>query len=167
MTIKQWVTSMTLKRALWILGGLAIVLGVFKAGEFVGFGRAQYSYRWGENYYRNFAGYDRGPGMMGGGFGGGMMGDENYLFGHGISGTILRVTGPTFVLQDRDGAEKVIAVSSSTSVRMFREEIQPSDLKEGLWVVVIGAPNDAGVIDARLVRVMPMAPFQNASSSVR
>ncbi len=164
MSIKQWVASMTLKRALWILGGIAIVLGVFKAGEFVGFGKAEYSYRWGASYYRGFmgprGGFDGPGGMMGGRFGG------NYLLGHGLSGTVLSVASSTFVMQDRDGAEKVVAVSSSTAVRMYHGVFPYEELSPGMFVMVIGAPNDAGVVDARLVRVMPMQlPAVSTSST--
>ncbi len=48
--------SKEFKTVLWIIGGMAIFLVVFKLGTLVGFRKANFSYRWGENYHENFAG---------------------------------------------------------------------------------------------------------------
>jgi len=139
--------SKTFRRVLWGIGIAIILLAAFKAGEFVGFRKASFSYRWGENYYRSFTG------PRGGFFG--ELGGRDFMMGHGTSGTIVKVATSTLVVQDRDNAEKVILITKNTVVNRFRDTIPASDLKENDNVVIIGSPNDAGQIEAKLIRVLP------------
>lgn len=160
MKLQQLIESVTVRRVLWAIGGIIILTGVFKAGEMVGFAKASFSYQWGESYYRSFMGPARGWfGMMGGDRRGG-----GFLAGHGVSGPILRVASSTFIIHDRDGAEKAVAITPTTLIRKYRDAVAFSDLKPGMNVAVIGAPGAGGVIEARLVRILVKFPL-NASTS--
>ncbi|MBI2640716.1 MAG: hypothetical protein HYW91_02435 [Candidatus Sungbacteria bacterium] len=129
------------------LGAFIILLVIFKAGVAVGFKKAGFSYRWGENYHRNFAG-PRGGFLKD-------LRDQDFMEAHGTFGSILKIDGLTIVISGKDGTEKTILANDNTVVRRFRDEIKLSDLKEGDYIVVIGSPNDAGQIEAKLIRVMP------------
>lgn len=146
------------KYAIRIVGALFVLLLVFKVGEYVGIRKATFSYNWGNNYYRNFMGHGRMA--IGGGFRG-----EDFLMGHGVGGPILKNSSSTLIIQDRDGAEKIVLLSENTLIKRFRDDISGSDLKPGEWVVVLGNPNEEGQIEAKLVRVLPPPPQSFSSST--
>ena len=56
MDFNKFFRSKTFKMVLLAIAALVVLLFVFKTGVFVGYRKAEYSYRWGENYHRNFAG---------------------------------------------------------------------------------------------------------------
>jgi hypothetical protein len=142
---------------LWIIGALIVLLFVFKAGESVGFRRASFSYRWGENYYRGIAGPPRG-GMMR------MMGDRGFMMSHGVAGMILQASTSTLIIRGMDGLEKTILINDKTVVARSRETLTPSDLKVDDWVLIVGAPTENGEIEAKLIRIVP-APAPASSSA--
>jgi len=74
---------------------------------------------------------------------------------HGTSGHIVAVSFPTFLVADEDNTEKVVLIKEETLIRSLRDELIPSDLKAGDYVVVIGTPNSRGYIQANLIRVLP------------
>ena len=141
----------SLKHILWILGIVIIALLIFKAGEFVGYNKAGFSYRMGEKYYRGGLMSMNGrsgftpPGFM----------DGDFLIGHGTLGTILSINGSSFVVSDDDNMEKMVVVASNTAIRRFRDSITFAQLNIGDGVIVIGDPDDSGQINAKLVRVTP------------
>lgn len=147
MNSKDFFGSKMVTKILIGTGALVVLLMVFEAGEAVGFRKATFSYRWGDNYYRNFAGQRRGRTE---GFG-----RRDFLTGSGISGTIIKAETSTLIVHDRDGVEKGIVISPQTAIRRFRDQIQVADLKEGDSVVIIGSPNANGQVEAKLIRVMP------------
>jgi len=157
MDIKQSFESKTLRFLLWAIGIVIVLLITFKAGEFVGTNKAEFSYRWGENYYRSFAGPQKGLS--------GEIRDQDFLEGHGTLGSILKISSSTLTIKDDDGTEKSITISSTTAFRSFRNEITMSDLKIDDQVAIIGSPNDAGQIDAKLIRVLPPMPLATSSQS--
>lgn len=138
-----------LQKTLRILGVVIIALLVFQAGVFVGYRKAAFSYRFGDNYYRTF-----GPEQMRNRIPG--MPPSDFLESNGASGMILKVTLPTFVLEGRDGVERVVRITDDTIIRQMRESLIPADLKEKEYVVVIGAPNDRSEIEARFIRLLPL-----------
>lgn len=142
--------SKILKFVLWGIGIAILMLLAFKGGEFVGFRKAEFSYHWGENYYRSFAG-PRGesPGDLRG---------RDFLSAHGILGSIIKIASSTLIIQDRDGTEKTVLLSDETVVRRFRDEISPSELKIDDQIAVIGSPDDTGQIEAKLIRILPRIP---------
>jgi len=138
----------------WLIIGVVIfVIAVllFGAGMFVGGMKARFSYRWAENYHQNFGGPQ-----------GGFMGDwrlmppdRGFIQGHGTFGQIIKIEDSTLVIKGRNDVEKIILIKDNTIIERLREAIKPADLKIDDYVVVIGAPNDAGQIEAKLIRVMP------------
>lgn len=119
-----------------------LALLIFQAGVFVGYHKAEFSYRWGDNYSKTFGLI---PGMMQDGFQG----------ANGTIGKIISINLPDIMLENNDKTEKNIITDDDTSVRRFRERISASDLKVGDLVVVIGSPDDKGQIRARLIRLIP------------
>lgn len=139
--------SKIFKKIIICVAGLIVLLIVFMVGTTVGFRKAGFSYRWGENYYRSFSGpRPEFPMNMTG---------RDFLMGHGASGSIIKIASSTLMVQGRDNAEKVILIDKDTEIMRFREAISINDLKVNDNVVVIGSPNDNGQIEAKLIRVMP------------
>ncbi|MFA5021239.1 MAG: hypothetical protein WC517_04245 [Patescibacteria group bacterium] len=135
------------------LAGLAVLivmLVAFKAGMSVGFQKADFSYQWGDNYHRNFAGPR-------GGFAAGF-GERDFVEAHGSIGQIIKLDGSTIVTKGPDNLEKVILIDEKTVINRFRDSIGFSGLKIDDFIVVIGEPNAAGQIEAKLIRVMPAPP---------
>lgn len=134
-----------------VIGALILILAGFKAGELVGFRKANFSYRWAENYNRNFAG-PRG-GFMNQFF------DKEYVNAHGTIGQIIKIDGDTLIIKGQNDVEKTVLISDKTAINKLRGNIKVSDLKVDDLVVVIGSPNNNGQIEAKLVRIMPpLAP---------
>lgn len=141
--------SKRFKIIVWIIAGLAVLLLVFRLGVTVGYRRASFSYRWGENYHRNFGG------PRGGFFGGFFSDKKDFIESHGTFGQIIKIDSNTIVVKGKDNVEKVVRVKDDTSITRFRDKVALSDLKIDDYVVVVGEPNDSGQIEAKLVRVMP------------
>ena len=129
--------------------GIAIVaLLIFQAGVFVGYYKAAFSYRWGDNYLSMFGGHRKGSFM-------GMGRDEDFPAAHGTIGKIIKIDLSTLVIEAQDKTERVVAINDDTIIRRFRDTIKTSDLKTDDYVVVIGSPNDKSQIEAKLIRLMP------------
>lgn len=142
--------------AVFCFAELALVLIVFRAGMAVGFGKANFSYRWGEQYHQLFGGprggwMMGGPGMMGGR---GPFGGDNFIAPHGLVGTVLRVDTSTVMIKDlRTNNEQSLLVTPNTTIRRGNENIKISDIKINDKVVVIGAPSSTGQTEVQLMRV--------------
>lgn len=119
------------------LGCLIIIALVFKIGVFVGQKKAEFSFMWGQNYHRNFG---------------------DFIDANGSFGQIIKISGPSLVVKDADGEERIVLVNNGTSIKYFRGEIKLSELKIGDNIVVIGDINKDGRIEAKLIRVMPPPP---------
>ncbi|MDO8515893.1 MAG: hypothetical protein Q7S28_01435 [bacterium] len=149
----RWGTSSRGKKfhyVFWAIGTAIVLLLTFKAGAFIGFKKASFSYRMGEKYYRGVMGPERG--MFG------AMGDRNFRSAHGVAGSIILVGSSTIEIQARDGGEQTVLITPQTAIRRFRETISAGDLKAGDTIIIIGAPNDEGEIEAKLIRVLPPMP---------
>ena len=147
MDLNKFFKSKNFTALLIAVGCAVMLLLVFKAGMYVGFRKANFSYRWGENYHRNF-----------GGPRGGFFHDFNgrdFIDAHGVAGQIIKIDGSMVVIKGRDNVEKIVSVGDSATIQRMRETIKISDLKIGDYVVVIGEPNNAGQIDAKFIRLMP------------
>ena len=150
----------------WVIIGLAslvVILLIFGAGVKVGTLKARYSYRWADNYHKNFAGPR-----------GGFLGDwqrfpaGDFIGGHGAFGEIIEINPSTsstsslqadsgqasFVIRGRENVEKVIVVNEDTVITKGRDKLE-SDFKVGDRVVIIGSPNDEGKIGAKFIRIFP------------
>ena len=122
-----------------IILGIAclIILGfVFGLGVFVGLKKADFSFKWADQYHRNF----------GGGF----------TNSNGVFGQIIKINDNSLTVKDKDNVEKIILTDSKTTIVSQRTNIKLSDLDVDDMVVVIGNPNSNGQIEAKLIRVMPV-----------
>ncbi|MFA6094448.1 MAG: hypothetical protein WC757_00995 [Candidatus Paceibacterota bacterium] len=153
--IKKGVQSKTFKWVLYSIGIFLILVIVFRAGMFVGFYQAKFLGNWNNNYSNNFIGPREGFGRMGPG---GTMDfrDDAFFNSHGVVGSVLKTASSSFIIVGNDGVEKKVIVGKETSIRKFRDEIKVSDIIVDDQVVVFGAPNSAGQIEARLIRIAPM-----------
>jgi hypothetical protein len=150
MDIDKFFQSKLFKRIILTIGILAVLLFVFWAGMFVDSKKADFSFKWGENYHRNFAGPKQG-------FFNDFMGND-FVNAHGVFGQIIKIDLSELVIEDKDNTEKIVLVKDDTIIRRFRDDVKISDLKVNDYIVVIGDPNDSGQIEAKLIRVMPPPP---------
>lgn len=148
----QLMQSRKIAIAIGALFVLALLVGTFSIGIAVGYRKARFSYAWGENYHRNFAG-PRGGFIRN--FGQEMSGGD-FVGGHGTFGQIIDLRDQQIVVRGKDTIEKVIVVTSDTDIQRFKDSIQMSDLVLDESIVVIGEPSDQGTIEAKFIRVMPM-----------
>jgi hypothetical protein len=138
----------------WVIVGVAcfiILTFVFGLGVFVGGRRANFSFKWAEEYHRNFSGPQDGF------FGNFMDMDREFSNANGSFGQIIEVNAEdgTLTIKDIGNVEKEILTSNRTSIVFQRNNLEISDLKIGDSVVIIGEPTNAGQITAELIRVMP------------
>ena len=138
------------KSSLLILVSLIVLLGVFRLGVLIGFRKANFSYRWEENYPRNFGGQlGRPPLSM-------PRGDfprEGFINPHGTTGQVLKIDGETLVIKGDDNIEKTVVATTTTIIQKFRDRIKISDIKPDDSVIIIGNPGSSGQIDAKFIRV--------------
>jgi len=137
-----------LKRVILALCGLIIILFIFGLGIFIGATKARFSYRWAENYHKNFGGPR-------GGFMGGFPGfpDRDFIEGHGTFGEIIKINDADLVIKGRDDVEKIILITKDTVIKKGKKTIKKEDLKVGNAITVIGNPDNQGRIEAELIRV--------------
>jgi hypothetical protein len=136
-----------------VVFGIAVIivfLAGFRAGTFIGFRKANFSYKWGENYHQNFGGPRAG---FFGNFGG-----EGFMDAHGVFGQIMKIDGLTLVIKGADNVEKIVLVKDDTIIRNQKETLTSSDLKTNDFITVIGGPNDSGQIEAKFIRILPASP---------
>jgi hypothetical protein len=152
--MKDLMQSQKIKSALWILGAVILLLIVFGLGMAAGYRRAVFSDRFGENYFRNFYG-----GPPGGPIAIGPMGGMPFNM-HGVAGEVIDVSSSTISVKDPDGDELSVVVATDAVIREGAQTIMVGDVKPGDMITVIGAPNAAGQIQARFIRIF------SASSSL-
>jgi hypothetical protein len=152
MDINKLFQSKVFKGAVLGIAAVLIFLVGFRVGLTVGARKADFSYHWGENYHRNFGG-PRGGFMMMKDFG-----DRDFIEANGAFGQIIKIDGPTLVIKGRNDVEKIILLKEGAVIKRFMETIKPMDLKLDDHIVVIGEPNDAGQIEAKLIRIIPPPP---------
>ncbi len=150
MEIKKILESKTFKILTWLVASLIVLLLIFKLGMLVGERKAGFTYRWSENYHRNFAGPQGGfmPGFS----------DRDFIEASGVFGQIIKIDGANLVVQGRDNVEKIVITNDQTTIERLKDTIKLTDLKVDDYIVVIGEPNDAGQIEAKFIRVMPPTP---------
>lgn len=146
--------SKNFKKILYGVGVAIAILAIFQTGMFVGYKKADFSYRWGDNYHRTFGGHLGGERMMGGKIIDSFRG-KDFTNSSGAIGRIVNISLPALTIENSDGIEKMILIADDTSIRRFRETIKADELKIGDFIVVIGAPNDNAQVEAKIVRAMP------------
>jgi len=148
---KTFIDSNKSKIITIIIGGILIALISFAAGAAVGFKKAKFSYKWGENYERNFIGPPPPPpGPMG--FFPDFSG-RDFRNAHGLAGKIISTTDNKLIIQDRDNKENTVSVTDKTIIKQGRSDLKLGDLKQNDDIIVVGNPDDNGVINADLIRV--------------
>jgi hypothetical protein len=123
---------------------LAVGFGVFQAGVFVGFHKASFLFKYGDNYYKTFGERGEMPPFR-----------DEMAGGHGTIGKIVKVNLPTIVVLGPDNIEKIIMTTASTTVHQFRELLPLDKLTADQMITVIGYPDAQGQIVAKLIRVVP------------
>ena len=139
-----------LKKIIIGLAVFVVVVLIFGAGLFVGGMKARFSYRWAENYHRNFGGPQAG-----------FFGDwrkfptppGDFIESRGTFGEIIKINDADFVVKGRGDVEKVVLVTGKTIIEEGRKMVKINELKIGDNVVIIGSPNEQGQIEAKLIRV--------------
>ena len=152
--IKKFTNSKPLKVAIITIVILAIASFVFQAGVFVGFHKASFLFKNGDNFYNV---YGKNSGMMGGR---GEMHMNNFLrdeysSAHGAVGKIVKISLPNIVVLGSDGIEKNILTDKNTIVKLFRDNSSAEKLTIDQNIAVLGSPDAQGQIVAKLIRVLP------------
>jgi hypothetical protein len=152
------------KTAAIAAGSITLALLIFGAGVSVGIHKARFSYRFGENYERNFMG-PRPEGPMGEpmGFFRDMDG-RDFRNGHGIAGSIVSISDNNIVIKDPQNKETSVSVTDKTVIKDRRNDVKITDLKQDEKIVVIGKPGDNGVINADLIRIFDNNPNNNSQN---
>ena len=158
--IKKTLQSGKVKVIIASIIGLAVVFAIFQVGVFVGFHKASFLFKGGDNFYRAFG--NRGMGI---GMGGNMMFRDEFSGGHGALGKIVKIDLPTLVVLGPDNIEKTIITDENTEVREFREISSLNKLAVDQHVTVLGSPNEQGQVVAKFIRIMPAPPAQPFSTS--
>lgn len=152
-TGRSFFQSGIFRGVLYGVGGMVILLLVFQAGVFVGFKKAMFSSQWAKNYSESF--FPRPemappfmikirPGEP-----------RGFMNSHGAFGEIIKIEGSVIAVKGQDEVEKNILISDGTVIEKDFEKLGIADLQMGDEVIIFGSPNDAGQIEAKLVRILP------------
>lgn len=171
--MQEILKSKSFKVAAIAIGSIVIALIIFTAGVNVGFHKAKFSFKFGENYERNFMGPYPGmdkPMNLNGPMG--MMREKvrdfegsDFRNPHGISGTIISISENSLVIKDKDNKENTVSVDDGTVIKLGRDDIKIGDLKTEEQIVVIGKPGDDGVVVADLIRVFDKNIIDNQNNN--
>lgn len=142
-----------------VCGIVFIFLVGFGVGMKVGFHKALFSTQWGERYEKNFL--DRPEKGM---HQDGMRGSFREKFedmrigkgmrsGHGIAGDVVSIADTSLVIKNPDNQENTIQTNDQTTITKGREVATFKDITVGSRVIVLGKPQDDGVVLARFIRV--------------
>lgn len=149
MDINNFLQSKGFKIAACCIGGFAVLLLVFGLGVFVGERKANFSFRWAEQYHRNFAG------PAGGFFQEFARPGEEFLESNGIIGEVMQINDQQIVVKGKNDTERMVNINDKTTIKYQNRNMAIADLKAGDNVVIIGSPNEDGQLEAILIRVMP------------
>jgi len=159
MDINKFLQSKNFKIAIACVAVFVALFLVFGLGVYVGIKKADFSFKWAEQYHNNFAG----PA-------GGFLQDlgragNQFMESNGVVGKIIQIGGSSITVQGRNDTERIVAITDRTTIKYQNNRIGIENLKIGDEVVIIGSPNQSGQIDAMLIRVMPPAPSANSVQS--
>lgn len=130
------------------LGIIILMLGSFAGGVKIGSHKAKFSCDWGKNYERNFMEPKNGRAGFLRGFEG-----RDFRNAHGLSGTIISIADNNIIVKDKDNKENTVAVTDKTIIKNGRDDVSLSDLKQDDQIVVMGSPDENGVVNASLIRI--------------
>jgi hypothetical protein len=170
--VKNFFTSKSYKLILWVIAELILLVIVFALGMRVGLHKAKYSYAWGANYERNFMNRPNEPmkqGMpsrnQGGPMGFFQERGGDFRNAHGLTGNIVSITGNNIVVKGSDNKENTASVNDKTMIKSGKDDIKIGDLKTDEKIVILGKPDNNGVIDAELIRVFADSTNSNTSAN--
>lgn len=147
---KKLINHDILKKIIIGLVVIVIIMLIFGIGVRLGEKKAGFSYRWAEEYHRNFAGPREG-----------FLGDwrsfprGDFINAHGVFGQIIKIEESTIIIKEGNNLERIVIVKDGTIIERLRETLKISDLKVDDFIVVIGEPNDSGQIEAKFIRLLP------------
>jgi len=147
--MNKFLKNPTSMRIVIILAIIIVAIFIFGAGISVGYHRAIFTMARQSGYGRGFND-PRSPFAP-------FFHDSDHANSHGTVGEIIKVTLPAIMVKSSHSAEQVVNISSSTIIRSMYATASTSDLVIGDRVVIIGAPNQNGSIDAAFVRILPSA----------
>ena len=145
--MSNFLESKIVRTILWMLGGLIVLVVVFGLGISVGYGRAGFASGFDQNYYRNFYGAPPGGPV-------GLVSPPMSAVTHGVVGTVIDLGTSTISVENQQGNEQSVAVSSSTDIRNGNGNVMIGDVVVGDQIAVIGEPNSEGQVDARFIRIL-------------
>ena len=156
MDFKNIAHSGALKKIVYSIAVLILLLVTFQIGEYVGFKKAAFSDRIGADYFRQISG--RGGLIFG-------VRSGDFENAHGVIGKIISMSSSTMVVEDHNGLDKTVVFSTSTDIHGVGDDLSHV-LQVGDVVVVFGsASSTSSVVDARLIRILPPPP-QEATDSL-
>jgi hypothetical protein len=85
----------------------------------------------------------------------------------GLLGDVIKTEADKITIKGADGQEKAVITNDQTKIKKQGSDIKITDIKTGDRIMVVGKPNDQGVITAKMIKVMaPKAEgqFQQESS---
>ncbi|MFZ1654827.1 MAG: DUF5666 domain-containing protein [Candidatus Moraniibacteriota bacterium] len=136
-----------------VVGVMLIAVASFAIGFSAGLHKARFSYRFGENYERNFIG-PKHPEMMESMFR--KMEGNSFRSGHGVVGEVLSIVDRTIAVRGPEGQENSIEVTDSTVYHKRGDRVNLEALSVGDRVAVLGKPSDDGTVTADLIRVFDL-----------
>lgn len=136
--------------AVIVIGIVLVAVGSFALGFSAGLHKARFSYRFGENYERNFMKAERQEvkdRIMK------KMDGKLFRSGHGVAGKILSIAEGSVIVSGPEGQENSVVTSDTTVIMKGGEKVSLADLVAGERIVVLGKPSDDGSIRADLIRI--------------
>lgn len=150
MDMKEYIRSQSFRGVLIGIGIAIIALLILQAGIFIGYRKASFAYKFGDNFYRAFD--RRAPAPFG------FPLHDEFRTSHGAAGEVVSISLPTFVVAGPDSIEKTVRVSTSTLIRKFDSELKAEEIQTGDFLVAIGDPDENSQIQAKLIRILPEPP---------
>ncbi len=149
MDIKDFLKSAYFSKATKAVAIMLVFLLTLGLGIMVGYRKAEFSYRWGENYHRVFGGPREG-----------VLGrlppppdSRDFIDAHGSSGVVIKNDSDLLIIRGRDDVEKPVLISTSTVIRKKRQTIGKDKIRIGDMLTAIGSPDGQGRIDAKFIRI--------------
>ena len=142
------------------LAGLILLTGSFWLGVNIGARKSRHFNDWCGNFDRQM------PGREDRGIGQGLLPPPPVLPGsHGVFGKVISVSGSSLVIQGKDNLEQDVLVTTSTQIRLGRDQAALQDVKADMEASVLGAPNSQGQIEARLIRLFEGPPANTSATN--
>lgn len=74
-------------------------------------------------------------------------------------GRVVKIDDESFVVRGPQGMDKMVFYDRSTMIRRLRDNVPPDGLNLNDYVAVVGTPNNACQLQAKIIRIAP-PPFK-------